>query len=177
MKTPMKFSRLTWKMRIFIFIFILWASFWIYGGWVEQDFALGLIFGVSPGVLIFIFWVELRKKKTSYIEEYIMISQHIRVKQKRKYDRLVYPSTKRPILKIGDHKVEIVDISERGVKFLNDNGIEFDQMIHGTAVLLSGKTIIVDGEVSRSLNRECGLLINPIPRSIISKEKRIISKA
>lgn len=177
MKTPTKSSRLSWKMRIAILTLIFWASFWIYGGWVEQDFALGFIFGVSPGILFLIFWAELRKKKTSDVEEYILISKHIRVKQKRKYERLVYPSSKRPILKIGDHKLEIVDISERGVKFLNDKEIEFDQIIHGTAVLLSGKTIIVDGEVSRSLNRECSLLIDPIPKSIISKEKRIISKA
>ena len=164
-------------MSLAIFIFTLWASFWIYGGWAEQDFVLGLGIGVFPIIVFLFLWAEFRKKKKSDFEEYIWISKYVRTKQKRKYDRLVYTSTKRPLLKIGEHELEIIDISERGVKFLNDKEIEFDQIIHGTAVLLSGKTIIVDGEVSRSLNRECSLLINPIPRSIISKEKRIISKA
>jgi hypothetical protein len=176
MKTLTKFSRLSWKMKLVIFTFILWVLFWIYGGWVEQEFALGLAIGVFPVLVFLPFWVESLKKKTSDIEEYIWLSKYVRTKQKRKYARLVYPSTKRPLLKIGEHELEIIDISERGVKFLNDKEIELDRIIHGSAVLLSGKTIIVDGEVSWSLNREYSLLINPIPRSIISEEKRIISK-
>ena len=100
----------------------------------------------------------------------------MKTKQKRKHDRLVYPSTQRPFLKIENHELEIIDISEGGVKFLNDKELEFDRKIHGTTVLLSGETITVDGEVSRSLNREFSLVIDPISRSTISKERKIVSK-
>ena len=176
MKTSIKFPRLSWKMGLALFVLALWASFWIYGGWVEQDFALGLAIGLFPGIVFLILWAEFRKKKTSDSEEYIRISKYVKTKQKRKYERLAYPSTKRPLLKIGDHELEIIDISERGIKFLNDEQLAFDQIIHGTTVLLSGESVIVEGEVSRSLNRECSLVINPIPKAIISKEKRILSE-
>ena len=164
-------------MRLVIFISILWASFWIYGGWGEQEFWLGLAIGVFPVIIILLIWAESQKKKKSASEEYIQITKFVRTKQKRKHERLVYPSTKRPLIKIGEHEFEIIDISEGGVKFLNDKQIELGRIIQGTAELLNGKTITVNGEVSRSLNREFSLVIDPIAGSIISKEKKIVSKA
>ena len=163
-------------MILAIVILAPWASFWIYGGWVEQDFALGLAIGLFPIIISLFLWIGFRKKKKSDVEEFVWVSKYVKTKQKRQHERLVYPPTKRPLIKIGEHELEIMDISERGIKILTDQNMEFDQTIHGTAVLLSGETIIVEGEVSRSLNREYSFLINPIPKSIISEEKRLISK-
>ena len=37
--------------------------------------------------------------------------------EKRKYFRIEYPASIRPILKIRKHEFEVVDISEKGVRF------------------------------------------------------------
>jgi hypothetical protein len=170
-----RLSPLSWKMRVAIFILMFWLLYWIYAGWAEQEYALGLAVGASPVFVFLVSLTEFRKKKVSDLDEYIQLSEFVRIQQRRKYARLIYPSTKRPLLKFGEHELEIVDISERGLKLSNDKKIEFDRFIHGIAVLLSGKSIIVDGEVSWSLNNENGLLIDPIPSAVIAEEKRIIS--
>ena len=177
MKMLTKLSRLSWKMRLAISILMLWFLYWNYQGWYEQEYVLGFAFGGFPVFVFLVLWAQFRKKKASDVEEYIQVSEYVRMKEKRKYSRLVYPSSKRPLLKLGEHELEIIDISERGLKLLNDKEIEFDRILHGEAVLLSGKTIIVDGEVSWSLNKKYGLFVYSIPGSIIAKEKRIISKA
>lgn len=48
-------------------------------------------------------------------------------------------------------------------------------MIYGKAVLLSGRSISVDGEVVWSRNNEVGLLMALIPSSIIAEERRVLS--
>jgi len=177
MKILSKFSRLSWKKRLTIFILMFWFLFWIYAGWDEQKYILGLAVGGIPVYVFLGFWAGFRKKEASDVEKYIQLSEYVRIQQKREYNRLVYPSTKRPLLKVGGHRLEIIDISERGLKLLNEKKIEFDRIINGEAVLLSRKTINVKGEVAWSFNYEVGLLIDSIPGSIIAEEKRIISKA
>ena len=143
---------------------------------VEQEYAIGLAIGIFPVAILWLFIMEASRKKKSDIEEFIQISKYVRTKQKRKYVRLTYPEEKRPLLKIGEHALEIIDISERGIRVLNDKEVDIDRTIHGTAELLCGKTINIDGEVSWSRNKECSMQINSIPKSILSKEELIVSK-
>jgi hypothetical protein len=175
MKLLTKLSRLSLKKRFAISILMFWVLYWNYAGWAEYEYLLGFAIGGFPVFVLLVWWAQSRKKKSSDSEEYVQLSKYVRTQQRRKYERLVYPPTNRPLLKFGEYKFEIIDISERGLKLFNDKKIEFDRLIHGEAVLLSGKRIIVDGEVSWSLNNEFGLLIHSISKSIISKEKRIIS--
>lgn len=179
MKRQTKFSQISWKIKFAVVISALWFLYWIFAGWADEALFWGLGIGGFPIIMLWGFGriAKPRKDKKSDLKEYIQISESIRTREQRKFFRLVYPLTKRASLILGEHVLEIIDISERGLKILNDKKIEFDRTVHGEAVLLSGKKIRVDGEVSWSLNKEAGMLINSIQSSIIAEEKRILSKA
>ncbi len=176
MKLLTKFGQLSWKMRIAIFLSALWFLFWIFLTWEQETLLWGFAFGGFPVFFFWCIWLGLSQEKDPDTPKYIKVSKYIMVQQKRKFVRLEYPPTKRPLLKIGGYELEIIDISERGLKLLNDKKAEFGRSIHGEAVLLSGKTLIVKGKVSRRLINETTLIINPIRRSIIAQEKRVLSK-
>jgi len=90
--------------------------------------------------------------------------------EKRKYVRLLYPPEKRPVLKVGNYKVEVVDISEGGMKLFNYMQHKFDPNIQGMVVFPSGASYEVNGKVAWQFKNELGLLSNPIPRFIIEEE-------
>ena len=91
--------------------------------------------------------------------------------EKRKFARLIYPPQKRPMLKYRNYKLEILDISERGMKILNYKQHEIDQNIQGTVKLLSGMSIDVVGKLAWQYKNELGLFTTQIPRNIIEEER------
>ena len=72
--------------------------------------------------------------------------------------------------------MEVINISEQGIKLLNDKKIEFGRSIHGEVVLLSGRSISIDGDVAWRSNTEIGLLMALIPSSIIAEERRFLAR-
>lgn len=90
--------------------------------------------------------------------------------ERRKFARLKYPPSHRPKLKIKDYELEVIDISEEGLKFLNYMQKKFGKKIYGTVVLLSGKSIEVTGKIVWQSENELGLLAASIPRSTIIEE-------
>ncbi len=180
MEPFIKFNQLSWKMRVAIFISVLWFLFWLVGGWEEEEILLGLAFGGIPIILFWGFWmvtIPSRKDKDSSLAKNILEIKDVGIKERREFARLEYPPTKRPLLKYGEHELQIINISEKGIKLLNDKKIELSPSIRGEAIMLSGKSITVDGEVSWSLSNEFGMHMTPIPRSIITEERRILSEA
>lgn len=89
---------------------------------------------------------------------------------KRKYVRLLYPPQKRPVLKVGNYKVEVVDISEGGMKIFNYMQHKFDPNIQGVVVFLSGISYEINGKVVWQFKNEIGLFSNRIPLFIIEEE-------
>lgn len=175
-----KLNRLSWKVKIALMISAIWLLYWIYTGWVEEELFLGLAFGGFPVFVVWGFWkmaVGSRKDKDLGVEAQIQATEEVKAAERRQYERLVYPPTQRPSFKFGQYELEIIDISERGLKLSNDQKVEFERNIQGEAVLLSGKKISVNGEVQWSLNREAGLLMDRIPSAVIDEEKRIVSEA
>ncbi len=90
--------------------------------------------------------------------------------EKRKYVRLLYPPKKRPVLKVGNYKVEVVDISEGGMKLFNYMQHKFGPNIQGMVVFQNGVSYEVNGKVAWQFKNEIGLLSNRIPRFIIEEE-------
>lgn len=97
--------------------------------------------------------------------------------EKRNFARLIYPSSKRPILTIKEHKLEVIDISEKGLKLLNPMQIELGENVNGKLVLLSGKPHDITGKVIWQAEGTFGLLVTRIPRSIVVEEIRILLQA
>jgi hypothetical protein len=94
--------------------------------------------------------------------------------EKRAYARLVYPSMRRPKLKIKASEMDVIDISEKGVKFIKDKHQALSECVHGTTVLLSGKSIDIAGKIVWKRNNEVGLLIAQIKESVIIDEIRTV---
>ena len=94
--------------------------------------------------------------------------------EKREFARLAYPSSQRPTLKVKEHELEVFDISEWGLKFLNYMQIKFGKKISGTVKLLSGKSIDINGKIVWQHNNKIGLIITPISETIIIDEIKIL---
>ena len=92
------------------------------------------------------------------------------VPETREYTRLVYPSMQRPKLKVREHEMEIIYISEKGIKFFKDEQTKIGRCVHGTAVLLSGKSIDITGKIIWQHENGVGLLAKRILPSIIIEE-------
>jgi len=94
--------------------------------------------------------------------------------EKRNFARLVYPSSKRPTLKIKEHELEVIDISEEGLKLLNPMQKGFGEKVYGTVALLSGKSIDITGKIVWQAEGTFGLLTTRIPSSTIIEEIRTL---
>lgn len=92
--------------------------------------------------------------------------------EKRKFARLIYPSSKRPSFKIKKHKLEVVDISEEGLKLLNPTQRVFGEKVYGTITLLSGESMDISGQILWQADGAFGLLITRIPKTTIIEEIR-----
>jgi len=94
--------------------------------------------------------------------------------ERRKYFRLIYPPGKRPRLKVREHELEIIDISEQGMKLLNYMQRNIGKYISGTVELYSGESIDIIGKVVWLYKNELGLLTTRLPQSILIKEVRAL---
>jgi hypothetical protein len=97
--------------------------------------------------------------------------------EKRKFARLVYPSSKRPSFKIKKHALEVIDISEEGLKLLNPTQRAFGEKVYGTIALLSGETMNISGHIVWQAEGAFGLLTTPIAKPTIIEEIRILLRA
>jgi hypothetical protein len=172
-----KFDRISAKMGFVILMSALWFLFWVVSGWKMENFLEGLAVGGVPVVLIWGFWlISIRSDKEVDLTGSAKDSLKDGSAGDREFDRLEYPTTARPTLKFGENLLEIIDISEKGVKLLNDKQLDLGRMIYGEAELLCGKSIHVDGDVAWTTDTEIGLLMALIPSSVIAEERRFLSK-
>jgi hypothetical protein len=105
-----------------------------------------------------------RMKKYEYIE-------------RRKDSRTEYLNIERPRLKIGKHKFEVLDISQRGLKFLNDKEVNLSEYISGKLTFLCGESIDIEGSLIWEQDDDFGLYLkNHIPSDIIQKEELYIQE-
>jgi len=94
--------------------------------------------------------------------------------EKREHARLIYPSMRRPKLKIKADEMDVIDISEKGIKFIKGKQQTLSECVHGSTVLLSGKSIEVAGKIVWESDNEAGLLIAQIKESVIIDEIRTV---
>jgi hypothetical protein len=96
-------------------------------------------------------------------------------REKRSYIRIVYSPGKRPHLATHDTVFEVTDISEGGIRFLNDAEVELSEVIKGTLTFLDDETIDIDGKVEWQQQHEVGISLKyRIPVGTIEKEQRHI---
>lgn len=89
---------------------------------------------------------------------------------KREFVRLQYPPIKRPKLKVKEHEMDVLDISEKGIKILKEKQEKLNECIIGTLTLLSGKLLDLGGKIVWERDSFVGLVTTRIPKSVIVGE-------
>jgi hypothetical protein len=110
---------------------------------------------------------------------------NIQGKQKRQAFRLKYQISDRPNIKLipknygpatnkGIFSYEVIDISERGIRFLYTNGM-VENPVNGLIHLHSSEPLEFTAKIIRVQdNQICLMLDEPIPLGILAKEQRYL---
>ena len=98
--------------------------------------------------------------------------------EKRKYFRIEYPASIRPTLEIRKHEFEIVDISEKGVKFSAGKEIKFGRWVTGNVTFHDGQAIGIEGRIAWKRGESIGmfLTVKSIPYPKILSEQRLLAR-
>lgn len=96
--------------------------------------------------------------------------------EKRRYFRIEYPASIRPTLKIRKHAFEVVDISEKGVRFSADKKIKFGRWVTGNVTFCDGQTVGIEGRIAWKRGENIGMFfaVKSIPYSKILSEQRLL---
>jgi hypothetical protein len=95
--------------------------------------------------------------------------------EKRTYIRIAYRPENRPKLNLGYNVLDVIDISESGIRIANYKKNKLDKHVRGTMTLLCGETVAIDGDVVWERNGEFGLLLKHlIPPDGMEKEKKYV---
>ncbi len=104
-----------------------------------------------------------------------MEAEHFKGKERRRYFRIKYPEELRPTLRIRKHEFEVIDICERGLRFLNDKKAKFANWISATVTFFNGSCFKTEGRIIRKQKDEVALyLIASIPYPLIVKEQQFL---
>jgi len=98
--------------------------------------------------------------------------------EKRRYFRIEYPASIRPTLKIRKHEFEVVDISEKGVRFFADKKIKFGRWVTGNITFCDGQTVGIEGRIAWKRGESIGmfLTVKSIPYPKILSEQRLLAR-
>ncbi len=97
--------------------------------------------------------------------------------ERRKSLRIMYLNIEKPIFKMGKYKFKVIDISQRGIKFINNKEEILPEYIGGKLTFLYGGSIAIEGSVIWEQDDDFGIYLkNVIPVSMIQKEELYIQK-
>ena len=79
--------------------------------------------------------------------------------ERRKYFRhnIIYVPQKKAILSIEHHRYDVIDISDGGLRFINDKGIALGNRIQGKLILSETDIRKISGEIAWVDGDEIGL--------------------
>jgi hypothetical protein len=92
--------------------------------------------------------------------------------------RVVYPFADRPVIEVGRHVHDVVDVSERGLRYeVHDRHVpEIDALVYGLVKFKGSDEIGVTGSVIRTREGVVVLALEPpgIPFSTVLQEQRYL---
>jgi hypothetical protein len=92
--------------------------------------------------------------------------------ERRSFFRVVYAPQNRPWLKVSGERFQVADISQRGLRFVNDKNIQLSQRIQGIVTFSDGQVVVIKGNVEWKRADEISLLLEELlPHTTISKER------
>ncbi len=97
--------------------------------------------------------------------------------ERRKDPRTEYSNIEGARLKIGEHEFEVLDISQIGLKSLNNEEANLSRYFRGKLTFLCGESMDIEGSLVWEQDNDFGLYLkNPIPSDIIQKEELYIQE-
>lgn len=94
---------------------------------------------------------------------------------KRQDVRVLYRTGPQPTLIMGDQKIPILDLAEKGARFILPRNLRLKKRVRGEIVLLCGKTIKVKGQMARREGNEVSLVFKtPLSQDTLLLERRMI---
>ena len=96
--------------------------------------------------------------------------------ERRGYERIEYPPGERPVLVMGNRTVEVLDCSERGLRYEHDATPQLPDIgteLRGRVRFPPGHEVEIEGAVLRVQSREVAVLFTTqwIPRDVIVSER------
>jgi len=101
------------------------------------------------------------------------------MRERRAHFRIVYPSKARPSLTIGEESFPVVDLCERGIRFMRKDNTSFEvgQLLKATITFAHKRTMELVGEILRVQGNETVVfLATRIPHGFILEEQRYLLK-
>ena len=96
--------------------------------------------------------------------------------EKREYPRIFYENIDKPKFVVKKNTFEVVDISQQGIRFINDKRVLLTKHLSGTLSLNNGDSVEIKGLLKWEKDFYFGLSLEElIPSSIIDKEQLFIS--
>ena len=95
----------------------------------------------------------------------------------REYYRIAYPAKARPRLEVAGFDFEVLDLSERGIRFQLGAATAPDPgyQLKGTVKFLRGVTAEVEGRILRVRDGQVAALLDEgVPASVIRAEQRFL---
>jgi hypothetical protein len=93
--------------------------------------------------------------------------------ERRAFIRIEYPAEKRPRFIVDDHEMEVINLSERGLKFIDDGQLygTTGKMVRGKIKFTNEKTVTLSGQIVWTRNNEIGVILNGRIAFSIMKEQ------
>ena len=95
--------------------------------------------------------------------------------ERRSYFRVTYDPSERPLLQIDDKEFDVMDISEEGIRFVNQYDIQLNKQISGKLKLLNNDLLEITGSIEWVEGNQVGVCLKqPIPTAVIMREHRYV---
>lgn len=96
---------------------------------------------------------------------------------RRRHFRVNYPTHDRPCIKIRGYEFEVIDVSESGLRFINDQEVKLAKWFRVTLIFLDGQAIERESRLVWRHEDIYGIeFVMPIPYKTILKEQRYLIK-
>lgn len=97
------------------------------------------------------------------------------IENRRRHFRLEYPPGERPVFNVRKYVFDVVDVSQSGLRFVNDKDARFGKWLSGTIVFPSGDTIERDAKVIWSYQNVYGVeFLIRIPFKIMLEQQKLL---
>jgi hypothetical protein len=143
--------------------------------WFNKDFFLnlpGFFAWFVAGVTIVVLFASIMIKSAPATDTPQAAGTHKnKYTERREFPRIRHRLNRRPRFQIDDQELEVLDISERGLRFQNSAGLRFEDWVRGTLVFSDDSVLIINGLVARRQGDTVSLqLITTIPPDMIARE-------